>query len=105
MENLIATSRELVIRVDTNYIRDMHQEIDWNSRLIAILGSRGTGKTTIIKAIIHMLEKDGKTCFLAAPTGRAAKRMALACGKQAKTIHRLLEIDYKEERILKELSY
>ena len=48
MENLIATSRELVIRVDTNYIRDMHQEIDWNSRLIAILGSRGTGKTTMM---------------------------------------------------------
>lgn len=65
--------------------------------VLIITGGPGTGKTTIIKAIIHMLEQDGKTCFLAAPTGRAAKRMSLACNKVAKTIHRLLEIDYKIE--------
>lgn len=48
MENLFATSRELVSRVDTGYVRDLHQEIDWSCRLIAILGSRGTGKTTMM---------------------------------------------------------
>ncbi|MBQ8827817.1 MAG: ATP-dependent RecD-like DNA helicase [Clostridia bacterium] len=62
--------------------------------VLIITGGPGTGKTTIIKSIIHMLEVDGKKCLLAAPTGRAAKRMANACGKDAKTIHRLLEMDY-----------
>ncbi len=62
--------------------------------VLIITGGPGTGKTTIIKAIIHMLEMEGKKCLLGAPTGRAAKRMANACGKEAKTIHRLLEMDY-----------
>ncbi|MBE7064331.1 MAG: ATP-dependent RecD-like DNA helicase [Ruminococcaceae bacterium] len=65
--------------------------------VLVITGGPGTGKTTIIKAIIHMLEKDGKRCLLAAPTGRAAKRMANACNRVAKTLHRLLEIDYSIE--------
>lgn len=65
--------------------------------VLIITGGPGTGKTTIIKAIIHILEKDGKKCLLAAPTGRAAKRMSNACNRIAKTIHRLLEIDYSIE--------
>ena len=48
METLFATSRELINRVSTAFVRDKHDEIDWNSRLVAILGSRGTGKTTMI---------------------------------------------------------
>ena len=50
------------------------------------------GKTTIIKTIIDIYESIGKSVVLAAPTGRAAKRMTEATGKEAKTIHRLLEI-------------
>ncbi len=59
-----------------------------------ITGGPGTGKTTTINAILHMLEKAGEDVLLAAPTGRAAKRMSEATGIEAQTIHRLLEIGY-----------
>ena len=62
-----------------------------------ITGGPGTGKTTTINAILHMLEKAGEDVLLAAPTGRAAKRMSEATGMQAQTIHRLLEIGYMRE--------
>ncbi len=68
------------------------------SGLLIITGGPGTGKTTIIKAIMRVIMAEGGECLLAAPTGRAAKRMSIACGTQAKTIHRLLEIDYAAER-------
>lgn len=57
-----------------------------------ITGGPGTGKTTIIKSIIEIYEKNGKKVALAAPTGRAAKRMTETTGKEASTLHRLLEI-------------
>ena len=57
-----------------------------------ITGGPGTGKTTIIKNIIDIYEKRGKKVILAAPTGRAAKRMTETTGKDASTLHRLLEI-------------
>lgn len=57
-----------------------------------ITGGPGTGKTTIIKSIIDIYEKSGKKVVLAAPTGRAAKRMTETTGKEASTLHRLLEI-------------
>jgi len=56
-----------------------------------ITGGPGTGKTTTINAIIRVLEEEGMQVALAAPTGRAAKRMAETTGHEAKTIHRLLE--------------
>ncbi|HHW49623.1 MAG TPA: AAA family ATPase, partial [Clostridiaceae bacterium] len=62
--------------------------------LLVITGGPGTGKTTIIKSIIKLLDKEGYSIVLAAPTGRAAKRMSEATGFEAKTIHRLLEIGY-----------
>ena len=59
--------------------------------IVVITGGPGTGKTTTINAIIKLFEKKDLTISLAAPTGRAAKRMSQASGREAKTIHRLLE--------------
>ncbi len=61
-----------------------------NSAMV-ITGGPGTGKTTIINTIIKIMEAQGKSIALAAPTGRAAKRMTEVSGMEAKTIHRLLE--------------
>ena len=64
-----------------------------NSGLLIITGGPGTGKTTIINTIIGYFEEEGMEILLAAPTGRAAKRMTEATGYEAKTIHRLLELN------------
>jgi len=65
------------------------------SRGIMIMtGGPGTGKTTTLNAIISLYEKKGENVMLAAPTGRAAKRISDLTGKEAKTIHRLLEVTY-----------
>lgn len=66
---------------------------------IVITGGPGTGKTTIITVIIDLLEREDKRVVLAAPTGRAAKRMTEATGMEAKTLHRLLEISYMNESL------
>ena len=60
--------------------------------LLVITGGPGTGKTTTIRTIIRYFEKEGLDILLAAPTGRAAKRMEEATGCEAKTVHRLLEL-------------
>ncbi len=64
-----------------------------NSGLLIITGGPGTGKTTTINTIIRYFEQEEMTILLAAPTGRAAKRMTEATGYEAKTIHRLLELN------------
>lgn len=61
-----------------------------------ITGGPGTGKTTIINTIIKIMDKLDKKVMLAAPTGRAAKRMNEVCGIEAKTIHRLLESKFSD---------
>ena len=60
--------------------------------VVVVTGGPGTGKTTTINAIIRYFEMEGLDIYLAAPTGRAAKRMTEATGYEAKTIHRLLEL-------------
>lgn len=62
-----------------------------------ITGGPGTGKTTIIKVIIDIYENQGMKVLMAAPTGRAAKRITESTGREAKTIHRLLQITAGEE--------
>ena len=70
-----------------------------------ITGGPGTGKTTIIKNIIEIYEEHGKKVILAAPTGRAAKRMTETTNKEASTLHRLLEIGkFDEESFYKNTS-
>ena len=63
-----------------------------NNGLLIVTGGPGTGKTTTINTIIRYFEQEVMEILLAAPTGRAAKRMAEATGYEAKTIHRLLEL-------------
>ncbi|HLC15251.1 MAG TPA: ATP-dependent RecD-like DNA helicase, partial [Thermodesulfovibrionia bacterium] len=65
------------------------------SKVLVITGGPGVGKTTVINAIIKVYKKAGYRVLLAAPTGRAAKRMSEATGVKAKTIHRLLEFSPK----------
>ena len=67
-----------------------------NSKVLIITGGPGTGKTTIIRAILKIFEMLKVNIILCAPTGRAAKRMSEATGFPAKTIHRLLEYSPKE---------
>lgn len=68
-----------------------------NNNLSVITGGPGTGKTTIIKCIIDILKRKNMSYVLAAPTGRAAKRITETTGENAKTIHRLLEITKVED--------
>lgn len=65
--------------------------------LTAITGGPGTGKTTAIRCILAVLEQAGLSVELAAPTGRAAKRMGEATGREARTLHRLLEYGFSSE--------
>ncbi len=68
------------------------------NNLLIITGGPGTGKTTVIKTIISAFEKLNKKVILAAPTGRAAKRISELTRKNAKTIHRLLELTYHKNQ-------
>jgi exodeoxyribonuclease V alpha subunit len=65
------------------------------SKVLVITGGPGVGKTTIVNSILRILSAKGVNLLLCAPTGRAAKRMTEATGFEAKTIHRLLEVDPK----------
>ena len=65
-----------------------------NNGVMILTGGPGTGKTTIIRAVIRLYERMGFSIALAAPTGRAAKRMSEATQCEAKTIHRLLDMEY-----------
>ena len=62
-----------------------------NHGLLVVTGGPGTGKTTTINMIIKLLESQGQTILLAAPTGRAAKRMSETTGRETQTIHRMLQ--------------
>ena len=69
-------------------------EMAAENRLLVITGGPGTGKTTTVRALIALYERMGLNVKLAAPTGRAAKRMTELAGQEAVTIHRLLEAGY-----------
>lgn len=68
------------------------------SRVTVITGGPGVGKTTLVNAVLRILDTRNIRCDLCAPTGRAAKRLAESTGHEAKTIHRLLKIDPKSGR-------
>ncbi|NTW37931.1 MAG: Flp pilus assembly complex ATPase component TadA, partial [Syntrophobacteraceae bacterium] len=77
------------LRLAENQIEAIRAAV--SHKVLVITGGPGTGKTTIINAILHIFSASGAKILLAAPTGRAAKRMSEATGREAKTIHRLLE--------------
>lgn len=128
LENFFNTEAEIAIRMDrlqkaknvkkVSKIEEELEKIEKNSNLelsekqkeaiqlvnennvTIITGGPGTGKTTIIKTMIDIYEEKGKKVVLCAPTGRAAKRMTETTGKEASTLHRLLEIGKIDEESL-----
>jgi exodeoxyribonuclease V alpha subunit len=63
------------------------------AKILVITGGPGTGKTTILKGVVALFEKEGLRVVLCAPTGRAAKRLSEATGRKSTTVHRLLKVD------------
>ena len=72
-----------------------------SSKVSIVTGGPGTGKTTLVRAILAVFEGAGKRVLLAAPTGRAAKRLSEVTGHDAKTIHRMLAYNFKKGRFQK----
>ena len=66
MEELVLSFRDLIDRVDTRFVRYLHNEIDWNSRLIAILGTRGVGKTTLLLQHIKLTDAITSSLYVTA---------------------------------------
>ena len=83
--------REQQIQLDPLQRQAVHQAVQ--NGVVIIMGGPGTGKTTTINTITRILEEEGLEILLAAPTGRAAKRMSETTGYEAQTIHRLLELN------------
>ncbi len=71
-------------------------ELAAEQELLLLTGGPGTGKTTSVRAILSLFERMGLDVLLAAPTGRAAKRMSEVCGRDAQTIHRMLGMSWDE---------
>ncbi|MDD7363025.1 MAG: ATP-dependent RecD-like DNA helicase [Peptoniphilus sp.] len=90
-----AVSKSLDVDLADRQKEALSRAVD--SNLLVITGGPGTGKTTTLRAIVEAMEKLKLSVALAAPTGRAAKRMEQATGRSASTIHRLLKYDYIDE--------
>ncbi len=90
---LKSAQKELNVTLADQQLKAVVEALD--RKVMVITGGPGTGKTTIIRAITHVYAASRQKIVLAAPTGRAAKRMFEATGREAKTIHRLLEYSPK----------
>lgn len=96
MDELICISEnELNIQLAVNQKEALKQALA--NGVYVITGGPGTGKTTTINSLIHIFNRYGMKTALAAPTGRAAKRITETSGYEAKTIHRLLEYSFSED--------
>jgi exodeoxyribonuclease V alpha subunit len=97
LEDILASvEKDLGFVLSEQQARAVHNSME--RKVMVITGGPGTGKTTIIRAIVAIQNKLGRRTLLAAPTGRAAKRMSETTGHPAKTIHRLLEFSPKDGR-------
>ncbi len=85
------------IKIDLSKEQKEAVKLAFHNRISIITGGPGTGKTTIIKTMIQMMQEEGLEIALCAPTGRAAKRMTETTGEEAKTLHRLLSLGKLEE--------
>lgn len=121
-ELYIASHLALMLKLSAPFEKDFSEEIagvEWTenikyeslqkaainaalgNNIFILTGGPGTGKTTTLNAVIQLCRGKNKKLSLAAPTGRAAKRMSDLTGQPAKTIHRLLEVDFSSENKLK----
>lgn len=91
-EEIRLVEEEANIKLATNQAKAVKEAIE--SGVVIVTGGPGTGKTTTINTIIKIFENNNQEVVLAAPTGRAAKRMSETSNKEAKTIHRLLEMGF-----------
>ena len=82
-------SRRVGVELTGEQRQAVHEAV--TQKVFVLTGGPGTGKTTILRAVISVLEALGQRVALAAPTGRAAKRLGEAAGRDARTLHRLLE--------------
>lgn len=90
------------LKLDEKQREAVHRAAE--SGIFVLTGGPGTGKTTVLNAVIDMFEKKKINCALAAPTGRAAKRLSEMTGRSAQTIHRLLEIGYSGDDEIKSFT-
>ncbi len=88
-------------RLNIKYAKNQRLAIESSivNKTLVLTGGPGTGKTTTLNGIIKLFEDIGMSVVLCAPTGRAAKRLGDVCGKDAKTIHRLLEVEMGKDNI------
>lgn len=103
LKKIRALETELEVELDDLQRKAVLESV--KNGLMILSGGPGTGKTTTINTMIHYFEKEGMDILLAAPTGRAAKRMTEATGYEAKTIHRLLELNSLSEEDGKKASF
>ena len=89
-------SRRMGMELTGEQMQAVHEAV--SQKVFVLTGGPGTGKTTILRAVISILEALGQRVALAAPTGRAAKRLGEASGREAQTLHRLLEFKPGEGR-------
>lgn len=110
MVRLMRAGMSLQARVARTHVEQVEQQMGlglaptqreailaaWSDKVSVLTGGPGTGKTTIVRAIVMLGNMLDQRLCLAAPTGRAAKRLAQATGHEARTLHRLLEFSFQE---------
>ena len=89
-QRVTSLEKNLEIELDELQRRAVMEAVQ--NGIFILTGGPGTGKTTTINTIIRFFESEGMDVLLAAPTGRAAKRMSETTGVEARTIHRMLEL-------------
>ncbi len=97
--DLNALLRRIEERQKIHYAQNQREilKLALEHQLVVLTGGPGTGKTTALRAIIEMFDQIGLKTLLAAPTGRAAKRMTELSGRESSTVHRLLEAKFAED--------